>query len=350
MTLQVTAAGLREIGREWDSLFAAGPSFQSSRAWFQATVEAGLPSGAKPVFLLCSDNGRPTAILPLLQGPGRRMRGLSTVYTCLFQPLVTPELANPDIRAAGAALGAHCRRWPLMVLDALDPTWTGLQPLLTGMRDSGFLARRFDHFGNWHQPVAGCTWASYLAARPGQLRETIRRKTRACTRADQVRIEVVGRGDELGPAVAAYDDVYRRSWKAPEAAPGFTAALLTYAAAGALRLGVLWVGAQPVAAQYWIVASGTATVLKLAHDDAWRALSPGTVLTAHMIHGLLDEGVVELDFGRGDDAYKALWTSLRRPRIGVLLADPRNFGGLAALTRHAVGRILRNTRNRYDKA
>jgi len=348
MALDVTAAGLQEVGAEWDGVFAAGPGFQSSRGWFAATVEAGLPQGSKALFLLCRDNGRPVAMLPLLRGAGPGMHGLSTVYTCLFQPLLALTLTSEATRAVGKALGLHCRRWPLVTLDALDPMWTGLPPLLAGLRDGGMVGRRFDHFGNWHQPVAGCTWTDYLAARPGQLRETIRRKTSVCKRDGRVRFEVVRSGDGLGPAIAAYENVYRRSWKVPEAAPGFTAALLPYAAAlGALRLGVLWVGAQPVAAQYWTVTSGTATVLKLAHDDAWRALSPGTVLTAHMIHGLLDEGVVELDFGRGNDGYKALWTTLRRPRIGVLLANSRDIRGLTALARHSVGRMLRKTRDHH---
>ena len=65
----VTAAELPEVSAEWDALFAAGPSFQSSRAWFEATVEAALPPGSRAELLLCRDNGRPAAILPLLHGP-----------------------------------------------------------------------------------------------------------------------------------------------------------------------------------------------------------------------------------------------------------------------------------------
>ena len=357
--VDVTAAALPEVGPEWDPLFAAGPGFQSSRAWFEATVEAALPRGAQAVFLLARDGGRPVAMLPLLQGPGRQARGLSTVYTCLFQPLLAPGLACPEIRRVGAALALHCRRWPLVLLDALDPSWPGLPPLLAGLRDGGLAVRRFDHFGNWHQPVPGCTWERYLAARPGPLRETIRRKGNACERDGRVRIELVRSPDRLGPAMAAYEDVYRRSWKAPELAPRFTAAdhprparslaaalLPRAAAAGVLRLGVMWVEAQPVAAQYWTVADGTATILKLAHDDAWRSLSPGTLLTAHMVRGLLAEGVRELDFGRGGDQYKASWASLHRPRIGLLLANPRTPIGALALARHLAGAVLRGTRDR----
>ena len=346
MTRTVTAAGLHEVSGEWDGLFAAGPGFQSSRAWFEATVEAALPPGCRAEFLLCRDDGRPAAILPLLHGPDGQARGLSTVYTCLFQPLLAPGLSDPAIRRAGAALGAYCRRWPTLALDALDPSWPGLPPLLAGLRDGGLLARRFEHFGNWHQPVAGCGWPDYLAARPGRLRETIRRKTRACARDRRVRIEMVQGGCGLERAMAAYQDVYRRSWKPQEAAPGFTAALLPRAAAaGVLRLGILWCGAQAVAAQYWTVdwaaPGGSATVLKLAHDDAWRPLSPGTVLTGHMIQGLLAEGVTEINFGRGDDAYKAAWSAVRRRRIGVLLANPRDPRGLLALARQSAGAAVR---------
>jgi len=344
--LHVATAELHELGSEWDPLFAAGPGFQSSRAWFEATTEAALPPGGRAEFLLCRDAGRPVAMLPLLCGPGLQARGLSSMYTCLFQPLLAPGLAGQDVRRLAAAMGTYCRRWPMLALDALDPLWHGLPPLLAGFRDGGLVALGFEHFGNWHQPVAGFSWHDYLAARPGPLRETIRRKTRACARDERIRIEVVRSGEGLMPALAAYEDVYRRSWKPAEAAPGFTAALLPRAAAGALRLGVLWAGAQAVAAQYWTVAGGLATVLKLAHDETWRPLSPGTVLTAHMIRGLLDEGVAELDFGRGDDEYKASWAGLRRRRVGVLLANPRAPRGMLALARHAAGTALRGARKK----
>jgi CelD/BcsL family acetyltransferase involved in cellulose biosynthesis len=65
-------------------------------------------------------------------------------------------------------------------------------------------------------------------------------------------------------------------------------------------------------------------------------------LTALMIRHLLEEdGVRELDFGRGDDDYKRLWVSARRQRIGLILADPLHPMGLAALARQTLGRWRR---------
>ena len=80
-------------------------------------------------------------------------------------------------------------------------------------------------------------------------------------------------------------------------------------------------------------------MLKLAHDEAFKAASPGTVLTALMLRRLLDEEQVpEIDFGRGDDAYKPAWAAQRRQRIGLMLANPLHPRGLAFLGRHALGR------------
>jgi CelD/BcsL family acetyltransferase involved in cellulose biosynthesis len=341
-TVQVAAA-LAEVGPEWDPLLASA-GFQSSRAWFEALVAAALPPGTQPQFWMIGAGGRPLLLLPMLAGPGRRLCSLTTAYTTLFQPLAAPGATDAELHAAGAAAGRLCRAWPHATLEALDPDWPGLPPFLAGLRAAGLGVRRYLHFGNWHEPVA--TWDAYLASRPGPLRETIRRKSRACARMPEVRIEVVSGGDALAPALEAYESVYARSWKQPEPAPGLAAALLPRAAAaGALRLGVMWSGSQPVAAQYWTVRNGVAIVLKLAHDDAWRALSPGTVLTAHMIRSLIaEDGVQDLDFGRGDDAYKQSWASLRRQRIGVLIAPVWRPRGAAVLFRHDIGNLLRAVR------
>ena len=112
--------------------------------------------------------------------------------------------------------------------------------------------------------------------------------------------------------------------------------------AGALRLGLLEQDGQVIAVQIWIVANGSATVVKLAHDEAFKPLSPGTVLTARMIRHLIDEERVnELDFGRGDDAYKALWTTARRQRIGLVLANPWRLEGATAILRQTAGPLRR---------
>jgi hypothetical protein len=202
------------------------------------------------------------------------------------------------------------------------------------------MVQRFDHFGNWHEPVAGRSWRAYLDTRPGALRETVRRKLGKAERDPQTRIEIVAGPDDLEDGIAAFESVYRRSWKEPEPFPEFNAGLMRRTARlGLLRLGILRIGGEPVAVQLWVVDNGRATVLKLAHDEAFKPASPGTVLTAAMLRRLLDdERVTEIDFGRGDDPYKRQWASERRQRIGLLLINPLRARGLATLGRQAAGR------------
>jgi CelD/BcsL family acetyltransferase involved in cellulose biosynthesis len=64
------------------------------------------------------------------------------------------------------------------------------------------------------------------------------------------------------------------------------------------------------------------------------------VLTALILRHLLNsENVAQIDFGRGDDAYKKGWAVERRQRVGVLLVNPWSSAGMLALLRHAAGRI-----------
>jgi len=334
------------LGPEWDPLFAAGAAgLQTSREWFAATVEAALPPGAEPSFVAVTWASGPVVLFPMLAGP-HAWQSLTTPYTCLWQPLMQPGIPHPMMLEACRLVGRHCRRHAVTRLEAIDAAWPGLPTLLAGFRAAGLACRRFDHFVNWYASV-DCGWQPYLDTRPGALRETIRRKTRALERDGNIRIDMAASPDEVGRAFPAYEAVYARSWKEPEPFPRFNREVaLRLAQIGGLRMFVMWSADRPVAAQYWTVARGAATVLKLAHDEEEKRLSPGTVLTATAIRRLIEtEDVCELDFGRGDDPYKQAWTGQRRQRIGVLGLDVATGQGLATMARHDLGRIARRLRS-----
>ena len=324
-----------------DTLFAgaAQASLFGSRAWYRNVVDHALAPGAQARFAVWPDRGEPLAVFPMRRSASGALESLTTPYTCLYAPLLASVLDGAGVARAGMAFGRFCRAAASVRLDALAADWPSLGPLLDGVRASGLVVRRFDHFGNWHEPVAGLSWRDYLDGRPGALRETVRRKLGKAERDPDIWIEVVEGGDALERGITAFEDVYHRSWKEPEPFPAFNAGLLRQTAGlGLLRLGILRVREGPVAVQFWVVEHGRASVLKLAHDEAFKAISPGTVLTAFMLRRLLDEEhVSEIDFGRGDDPYKRQWASRRRQRIGLLLLDPLRPRGLATLGRHTLG-------------
>lgn len=338
---------VRALGPEWNSLFEAGPGVQSSRAWFDASIQAALPVGAEPHLVTLSDRAGPLALIPMIVGPGRCSASLTTPYTCLYQPLLRPSVKIETLTLP--EIGRYCRRWPVTRFEALDPEWPGLAMLQRSFSSAGLVNRTFAHFGNWFEPIATRSWEAYAQSRPGALRETIKRRTRAAARAG-ARIEIAREGATLSAALAAYEAVYRRSWKEPEPHPKFNDALVrALAKAGVLRIGVMWSDGVPIAAQYWSVVAGSATILKLAHDEEFKALSPGTVLTAAAIREVIEvDGVTELDFGRGDDAYKRAWVNCRRPRIGLLTINPRTIAGFRALAEHDGGVLFKGAKRFFS--
>ena len=328
---------------DWcDRFLGDAGDFFASRLWYDTVLAHALPKDAEPLLAICGDDA---LTLPLLR-QGRHLGALTTPYSLEWRPLPAPGLENAALRQAGRGLAGLLRRRPPTRLDALDPTARGLAPMVAGLGEAGISTARYDHFGNWREVLApGTDWEAYHAARPPALRNTIRRKL---GRAQRFTLHTAP-GAGLERAILAYLTVRESSWKPPEPFPHFDAALLrATAAAGVLRLGVLWdAEARPIAAQYWMVGGGRAWLLKLVHDEASRAASPGTVLTALMIRALLDEdGVRELDFGRGDDAYKRLWVAERRQRVGLVLTDPWHPAGLLELARQAASRGRRMLRAR----
>jgi CelD/BcsL family acetyltransferase involved in cellulose biosynthesis len=318
---------------------AGRSEFQLGAAWFAVVVGHACPPGQRAEFLLHRQAGQPVALLPLWRDRQGRASALTAPYTCLFRPLLA-EAADPAaVRRAGQAFGAAVRAGGPLRLEALDPDWPGLAPLLEGFRAAGLLALRFAHFGAWGADVAGRDWPAYLAGRPGALRESIRRSLSRAGRDASLAFELVTGGTALEAGIAAYQQVHARSWKPAEPFADFVPAILpAAAAAGVLRLGLLRRAGVPIAAQYWTVMAGTARLDKLAHDETESKAAPGTALTAWMLrHLLAQERLAQIDFGRGDDAYKQAWTGQRRPRIGVLLCPPWHPAGAAAILRHGGG-------------
>ncbi len=327
----------------------------TSRPWYEAFLAAGLASEDEPLFFVLGDNGPPHAVIPC-----RRARhgdpaisSLTSFYSCDFRPLIA---ADRDGAATAFALGRQLADRlsgePAFGFDSLDSTLPILEPLIAGLVRPGRALLRYAHFGRWWENLDGRTFVEYLAARDGALREVIRRKGARLER-DGATFAMIGGANtqaEIEAGISDYETVYAASWKEAEPFPAFQPTLMRrLAAAGWLRLALLYLDGRPIAAQLWVVVDGTATVLKLAHDTAFDRASPGTVLTAFAIRTLMEnDGVASLDFGRGDDPYKRGWATNRTPHIGVLSVDIARRPGLIA--RHFLGAAARKLRGRKTPA
>jgi hypothetical protein len=298
-----------------DRLFerAARESLFSSRPWFENLIAHG-PEDGKRLLLACVlEAGDLLAMLPLSQSEGGHYHALKHLYTSLYTPL----LAESRQCAVLDCLAQGLRQLPVRSLQ-LDPVAeddANLKNLQRAMERSGFSSQRYFRFYNWCHRVQGGSFAEYMAARPGRVRNTIARKKRKLEREHGYRIRLYT-GSDLAKGLADYAAVHSASWKANEQFESFVAGLAhSLAREGWLRLAVLYIDGRPAAAQFWFVAHGKASIFKLAYDETWKRYSPGTILIANLMEYVIDtDSVEEIDFLTGNDAYKQEWMSQRRER------------------------------------
>lgn len=216
------------------------------------------------------------------------------------------------------------------------------EPLAAAFRAAGWWVEVAPRTGNWRIDLGGQSFEDYWASRPGQLRSTYRRRAKAAG----LDIEIYDRFD--GDAWAAYLAVYQASWKPDEGSPAFLRALAEQeGAAGTLRLGIARLAGVPVAAQLWLVENGEATIHKLAYAESAKQLSPGTILGHAMFRRAIDtDRVRTIDYGTGDEPYKADWMAERRQLLQLTARNPRTVSGLAGALLAKAAKLARAKRTR----
>ena len=294
----------------------------------KSLAETTLLPGEEAVLAVAFDRGEARAALPLARIGRASMRALTSPYTTIYAP------ALPNIEWA-RALGAGLQRCVegSLHLDALDARNPGVEAFLKGMEASGLIRARYFNFVNFFETVSD--FGQYWGARSSRLKETVRRKF-AKARTQEADFKCYS--DGFGAAIASYEEVYRASWKKPESHTEFIANMVEKLGSnGFIRLGVMSIGRKPVAAQIWLVCGRKATIFKLAHREDADAFSPGTLLTYWLMSTLVrEEGLEEIDLGRGSDAYKRDWLKSSRERIGLIAGNWKTGAGLRTIVRDVV--------------
>ena len=334
---------------------SAATSVFLSLPWFRNFIDNALDPRDRVNIYAADSNGKetgPAAILLMCeQNPSsrpwatRKLSGLSNYYSSLYGVVAGQQAEEMELglRQIAAHLADARPQWDTIDLHPLDVNAPSFAALLASLRNAGMLAQPYFCFGNWYLQVGGRSYSDYFASLPSVLKNTLARKQKQLDRGRKTRFEIVTEGDAVEQAIRSYQQIYDASWKVPEPYPQFIPGLIrACAAAGWLRLGVLYIDEQPAAAQIWIV-NGTALIYKLAYDEKFAKVSPGSLLTAHMMQHVIDvDKVQEIDYLTGDEAYKKDWMSHRRERWGIAAFNKRTLNGLLAAGRHLLGRKARH--------
>jgi len=307
----------------------AQPSLFSRLSWFRLLADHCPPEGR--LATLRARDGTRAAWL-FLAVSGRKARAYAAWYSLRFDGIGDPALL---VDIAGAV-----RRSGIAEIE-LSPV---AEPaaLQAAFRKAGWIVFATPKTGNWQVGTEGMGFEAYWEKRPGQLRNTFRRRAKSAA----LEIEIFDRFDEA--AWADYEAVYRASWKPEEGSFPFLRALAEQeGAAGTLRLGIARRNGRPVAVQLWLVENGEAVIHKLAYAEEAKAMSPGTILGEAMFRRALDEDKVRvIDYGTGDDAYKRDWMEERRTLWRIAAYNPHTLTGLIGASRAWASALVGRARSR----
>lgn len=310
----MTAVSYHDTVNDLQGLAFAGDGPFARREWFALLENAG----ARPFVALASE-GNDAVALPLAR-TANGLENLTNWYAFTWSELATGHTARPALlQRLAHDLAGRASRLSLTKLAEEDGTATRLE---AAFRHAGWFVLRERCDSNHVLPVAGRSYAEYLASRPGPLRTTLKRK------AKKVQIEILTHFEE--DVWQSYEAVYAESWKPEEGDPELLRRFAeAEGRAGRLRLGLARHEGEVVAAQVWTIESGTAYIHKLAHLESAKPLSAGTTLTAALFEQAIDRDcALWVDFGTGDDPYKRDWMEQVRPRYRLTFwrpSDPRNW-------------------------
>lgn len=319
-------------------------NWQLGQAWLANLASTALDPTEKAVIYIARLSAEDFVVCPLRLNAGSgQAHALSTFYTSLFSPLAsseTPEVLFTELFRYLITV----EKLTAITLSPMDQQAPEFDLARRALARSGWKGlHSFFCFGNWIHRLGENTYQSYLAARPSQLRNTVARRTRKFLGPEKGQLQLIQDPDSTESAILQFVAVYNKSWKKEEPYPEFIPQLMRMAAKrGWLRLGIAHYDNKPVASQIWIVANGTAYIFKLAYDESYKRLSPGTVLTAFMMEHVIDaDKVTSIDYLSGDDGYKKDWMSVRRERHGLAAYNPKTLRGSAMLIAHILKGLYR---------
>lgn len=287
--------------------------------WLECLHRMALRDRA-PLLLRASDDVS-ELWMPLMQTGTGTYAALANWYNFTWRPIFGGHYDEVTklklLREIAQPASDHARR---IILSPVPDEDGSASLLATAFEQSGWIVSKTNCDENHYLKLGGRSFDAYWETRPGQLRNTVKRKGKKGI--VSIRIE----NAFVEQSWADYERVYARSWKPHEGSPEFLRKLAEQeSSAGCLRLGIAYIDGQPVAAQFWTVENNVALIHKLAHDERHLASSPGTLLSAALFQHVIDiDKVDEIDFGTGSDTYKREWMEEMRPRYAIELLWPNH--------------------------
>ena len=232
-------------------------------------------------------------------------------------------------------------KWDLATFSALELGSKFHQVLRDFLAQNHLTWQQESAFVNWQLRVEKSP-EEYFATLPSLLRSTIKRKTKKLQKHNH-EFKLITKPNQLPAAFQDYKSIYQKSWKPAEEHIDFIEEFCGIAAQnGWLRLGILYLNQEAIAAQIWFVYGSTASIFKLAYLPEFKEFSAGTLVTEMLMRYVLQQDNVRLvDFGMGDEPYKEDWMNFKNVRHTITVFNNNFMGKLACLRFKTLPKIKR---------
>jgi CelD/BcsL family acetyltransferase involved in cellulose biosynthesis len=313
-----TVAGLAAVADEWDALAAAAGSPFLTIAWLTAWWGA-FGRGRLQVAVLRDAAGR------LLAGAccqlrHRALEATANRHSGDWDVVAVDEAARRRLWRELARLAPGRLRLPGLVTDA-PGTEAARQELIA----AGHRLTELELVPCPHLDLPG-DFEALRSSVSRNHRSQLGRRRRALEREGAVTFRTVTGGDELGEALDRMLRIEAGGWKGRERSavlsdPATEALYRGFAPRAAtrgwLRLHLLELDGEPIAADFGLAFAGTGFLLKTGFDERLARFSPGGLLRADVLRSSIEEGLRAYEFLGAADAYKLRWRPEMRPRLFV---------------------------------
>lgn len=362
IAILTSVAEFQALGEEWNELVerSSSPTIFMTWEWVWTWWET-FGARLRPWILVAREGpaGRLLGLAPFVLG-----RPLLCPFRCRELALLGTTVAAGDhldvVTRAGyeavvtarfaEALATHSRQWDVLRLDRMAPESRLVQWLPPQTARPAMI---------WESicPFVRLTarWDDFLMTLGRSWRRSIRRIARRLDKEFPDAVEYQ-RARSREEAFTAMEDLFRlhanvRTLRGERSAVDDPAVRVfhhrvaeRFFQRGWLRLYVLKVHGQTIAAAYGFHYDDTVSYYMTGYDPAWAHYSPGAAITTHAIRNAIEEGAREFDFLRGDEEYKSRWTDTVRRDLRLRLAT--TFRGSLLV---GVYRLLYAARQRYRK-
>ena len=313
-----TCSELGPLADEWDDLArAAGTPFMT-HAWLSAWW-SGFGHG-DPIWMVLQDGDGALRAGALLQKSGGRLTAAANVHSGDWNGLARDEQARAELWAAVAETGA-----PRVQMRGLPEHAESTQALRDTLAAAGYdVVAVPGPFCPWLELPS--SWEELIGGVSASLRAQLRRRRRGLEKLGGLGFRTVAGGVSFERDLETFLKLEASGWKGESgtailSSPATTRLYREFAHAAAakgwMRLHLLELDGEVIAADYGCAFAGRAVLLKTGFDEAYRRLSPGLVLRAEVLRSSIEEGLLHCDFLGEADISKTRWTSEVRPRTRI---------------------------------